>query len=809
MALEDYTANYGSPLTLDSTTDWQYNPSNNAELGYYQEDYAYDGGQDPAATYQQDYNPASQEIGSVASYYNPSGYVTNQDVGLYGSTGAYLGAADSSLDYGAGNAVVGSDMSVYNPYDVATGYQQNSYAAAAGGGLASTYDDFNAGGDPYASAAGAYDSGDVLASYQYDDGGNSYAASFDSAGDPLASSGDWSDPGTDYSDYADYAGSFAANPGAASSFAAAMKSAAEGGTSPFAGPAAAATAGATVYYSTTQPTAAEQTPPAVGSTSAAAAPASVITPSSTVPTVDLSADGSAFPIAPGQLFIARLGDFQASGGGNVTSYDAVINWGDGTISAGIETALAGGGFAVVGTHSYAAAGSYQISAAVTDATGREVTDFAAANVAPTGPTVSGVSPATGPLAGGTSVTITGSGFTGETAVHFGSAAATNVLVNAAGTQITATSPAGAAAGTVDVTVTGPGGVSVASPADKFTYTAADSLGVYSGGYWYFNVNGTTQIVASPAGWAGATPVVGDWNGDGKTEIGLFLNGNWWLDTNEDGTLDSGDAQFSFGFSSPNVVPVVGDWNGGGKTDVGVYADGAWFRDVDGSHTWDATNQAALAYLGWNDGGTHTVIPVPGNWAGDGKTEMGVYCQGVWFLDSTGSNQWDGGHTYWGWAGTLIPVVGNWSGTSAKSQFGVYNQGVWFLDYDNTHTWDAANQAALAYYGWSGALPVVGNWGNGLVAAARQAASGVQSPISTATQLQPDAGPAGSAQLGGPSPAGNAPSAPAPLMSQLPPLDPQAVDRIDLSAVADDGLRPLAGLPDLAAAPDLLTSNQSG
>ena len=263
-----------------------------------------------------------------------------------------------------------------------------------------------------------------------------------------------------------------------------------------------------------------------------------------------------------------------------------------------------------------------------------------------------------------------------------------------------------------------------------------NLGVYSNGYWYLTVNGSMKIVANPPGWAGATPLVGDWNGDGKSDIGIFLNGNWWLDTNEDGVFDSGDAQFTFGFGGGDVVPVVGDWSGAGKTEVGVYADGAWFRDVDGSHTWDALNQAAVAYLGWNDGGTHTVIPVPGQWAGTGKTEMGVYCQGVWFLDSTGSGQWDGGYTYWGWAGSLTPVVGNWSGASTKSLFGVYSQGAWFLDYDNSHLWDAANQAALAYYGWAGAQPVVGVWGSGFVGAARQAASGVQTLMSTAAQFQP-------------------------------------------------------------------------
>ena len=228
-----------------------------------------------------------------------------------------------------------------------------------------------------------------------------------------------------------------------------------------------------------------------------------------------------------------------------------------------------------------------------------------------------------------------------------------------------------------------------------------NLGVFSSGSWYLDTFGVGQWEAGDSIVAfnepGATPVAGDWDGSGSTEPGFYLNGTWRLQTT------SGVETFNFGFAGSNVVPVVGDWNGGGKTEVGVYADGAWFRDYDGSHTWDATNQSMLAYLGWNDGGTNTVIPVPGDWAGDGKTEMGVYCQGVWFLDSAGSGTWDGRYSYWGWtSSTLVPVAGNWSDSGTKDQFAVYNQGVWFRDADGTHTWDAANQAATGYFGWSGA-----------------------------------------------------------------------------------------------------------
>nr|WP_232546237.1 IPT/TIG domain-containing protein [Streptomyces antimycoticus] len=74
-------------------------------------------------------------------------------------------------------------------------------------------------------------------------------------------------------------------------------------------------------------------------------------------------------------------------------------------------------------------------------------------VAVPAPVVSGVSPGQGPAAGGNTVTLTGSGFTGATAVRFGSTPASFTVVSA--TQISAVAPPGS--GTVQVTVTGPGG----------------------------------------------------------------------------------------------------------------------------------------------------------------------------------------------------------------------------------------------------------------------------------------------------------------------------------------------------------------
>jgi len=116
-------------------------------------------------------------------------------------------------------------------------------------------------------------------------------------------------------------------------------------------------------------------------------------------------------------------------------------------------------------------------------------------VGPPGPIVTSVSPESGSPGGGTEVTIRGSNFTGATAVRFGSASASKVVVNEAGTAITAVSPAGS--GKVHVTVTTPSGTiatsSAAGSGSKFKYTAtsapefgrcfkvAKGTGRYSGG----------------------------------------------------------------------------------------------------------------------------------------------------------------------------------------------------------------------------------------------------------------------------------------------------------------------------------------
>jgi predicted outer membrane repeat protein len=92
------------------------------------------------------------------------------------------------------------------------------------------------------------------------------------------------------------------------------------------------------------------------------------------------------------------------------------------------------------------------------------------------PTVTGISPASGPTPGGGILTITGTNLIGVTSVSFGSVAATNVTVVSA-TSVTATIPAANATGTVDVTVINSARTSATSSVDQYTYVV--SLGSFT------------------------------------------------------------------------------------------------------------------------------------------------------------------------------------------------------------------------------------------------------------------------------------------------------------------------------------------
>ncbi|HET8528189.1 MAG TPA: IPT/TIG domain-containing protein [Gaiellaceae bacterium] len=111
-----------------------------------------------------------------------------------------------------------------------------------------------------------------------------------------------------------------------------------------------------------------------------------------------------------------------------------------------------------------------VDVVVTTSGGASATSSADTFFFGTTPSVSGLSAAEGGTAGGTTLTVSGSGLDGATAVAFGRALGTNLRV-LSDSQLRVTTPA-AAAGTVDVVVVTPAGASATGATDRFTFTAA-------------------------------------------------------------------------------------------------------------------------------------------------------------------------------------------------------------------------------------------------------------------------------------------------------------------------------------------------
>ncbi|MDQ2632100.1 MAG: hypothetical protein M3Y75_14185 [Actinomycetota bacterium] len=63
------------------------------------------------------------------------------------------------------------------------------------------------------------------------------------------------------------------------------------------------------------------------------------------------------------------------------------------------------------------------------------------------------------------------------------------------------------------------------------------------------------------------PVVGDWDGNGTTTVGLYEPnaGNWVLRNVNSGT----GSNISFQYGGSQFTPIAGDWDGSGGDTVGL------------------------------------------------------------------------------------------------------------------------------------------------------------------------------------------------------------------------------------------------
>ncbi len=240
-------------------------------------------------------------------------------------------------------------------------------------------------------------------------------------------------------------------------------------------------------------------------------------------------------------------------------------------------------------------------------------------------------------------------------------------------------------------------------------------GVYSAGFWALDYNGNgqwdgtvTDRFCAFGGNVGETPIVGDWNGDGRMKVGIYFKGFWALDYNGNGQWDGTvtDRFYAFG-GGPTDIPVLGDWNGDGRTKIGLFRNGTWILDVNGNGQFDAGDLNFVFTSGTGE------IPVVGDWNGSGTTKIGVYRKGFWALDTNGDGLFGPADQFIAFGGNPgeIPILGDWNG-DGRTKVGIYNFGFWAFDYNGNGRWDGlgpGNDRFIAFGGAPGEKPVPGKW----------------------------------------------------------------------------------------------------
>lgn len=252
------------------------------------------------------------------------------------------------------------------------------------------------------------------------------------------------------------------------------------------------------------------------------------------------------------------------------------------------------------------------------------------------------------------------------------------------------------------------------------------VGVFRGGFfWLQDVDGNKQFSLPTdrafafGGLAGDVPISGDWNGDGRTKVGIYraANGTFLLDYDGDGTFTQVDRVYDLGVGNQQGdIPVVGDWNADGRTKVGLFRQGFfWIRDMNGDGLFKPSDDRLDAF-----GGIAGDVPVVGDWNGDGRTKIGLFRQGFfWILDGNGNGALDAvnipfGDFAFAYGGLPndVPVVGDWTGDGI-TKVGIFRQGFfWVLDANNDKAFTGTGigqDFAFAFGGITGDKPIVGKW----------------------------------------------------------------------------------------------------
>jgi hypothetical protein len=179
--------------------------------------------------------------------------------------------------------------------------------------------------------------------------------------------------------------------------------------------------------------------------------------------------------------------------------------------------------------------------------------------------------------------------------------------------------------------------------------------------------GLPAAAAPPAG-GGFSGVAGDFNGDGRDDIVTFTRGaaaDVYVALSTRSSFSGTGVKWHDYFAVGRETPLVGDFNGDGKDDIATFTKGASADVYVALSTGSSFSGTGWKWHDYFAAGRET--PAVGDFNGDGKDDIATFTRGasadVYVALSTGSS-FSG--TGWKWhdyfaAGSEVPAVGDFNG----------------------------------------------------------------------------------------------------------------------------------------------------
>jgi hypothetical protein len=218
------------------------------------------------------------------------------------------------------------------------------------------------------------------------------------------------------------------------------------------------------------------------------------------------------------------------------------------------------------------------------------------------------------------------------------------------------------------------------------------IGIFrpSVGEWWVNRSSTGQTFAAQFGTGTDKVASGDFTGDGKADVAIFRpsNGNWFILRSEDSSF------FSFPFGTNGDIPAPADYDADGKTDAAV------FRPSDSTWYIRRSSDFGFSIVTF---GTATDKPVPADYDGDGKADIAIFrpADGSWWYLRSSDLQF---RVYRFGVSTDKPVQGDYTG-DGKADIAVWRPatGEWFVQRSEDNSFYSVP------FGQAGDVPAPGDY----------------------------------------------------------------------------------------------------